>query len=111
MNITFRDDIIYDGATAHLNIVVPEPYEERFTLCMLQPYSPFLNAVEQAHSCFKTFIKNELAREEIQAELVNDNARRAAGLSGDVTSYYDSVKTVLDKVTMYCCMVSKRVLK
>ena len=74
------DHIIYDGVRPHLNIVVPEPYEECFTLRMLPPYISFLNPVEQAHSCFKTFIKNELARQEIQAEFVDDNARRAAGL-------------------------------
>ena len=91
--------IIYDGARPHLNIVVPEPYEERFTLTMLQPYSSILNPVEKVHSFFKTFIENELVRQEIQAELVDNNAR-AAGLtssSGDVTSCYDSVKTVLGK--------------
>ena len=54
--------MIYNGARPHLNIAVPEPREERFTLHMLPPYIPFLNPVEQAHSCFKTFIKNELER-------------------------------------------------
>ena len=73
--------IIHDGARPHLNIVALEPYEEHFTLRMLPSYSPFLNSVHQAHSCFKTFIKNELARQEIQAQLVDDNARRAAGLN------------------------------
>ena len=73
--------IIYKGARPHLNIVVPKPYEERFTLRMLPPYSPFLNSVQQAHSYFKTFVKNELARQEIQAQLVDNNARRAAGLN------------------------------
>ena len=52
--------IIYDGARPHLNIVIPEPYEERFILRMLPPYSPFLNPAEKAHSCFKTFVKNKL---------------------------------------------------
>ena len=73
--------IIYDGVRPRLNLVVPQPYEERFTLRMLRLYSPFLNLVEQAHSCFKTFIKNELARQEIQAEPVDGSARRAAGLN------------------------------
>ena len=43
--------IIYDGLRPDLDIVIPEPYEERFTLLgmlrMLPLYSPFLNLVEQ----------------------------------------------------------------
>ena len=94
--------IVYDGVQQHLNIVVSKPYEEHLTLCMPPPYSLFLNPVEQAHkgSSFKTFIKNELARQEIKAELVDNNARRLlakTSSSGDVTSCYDSVKTVLGK--------------
>ena len=49
----------------------------------------------------KTFIKNELARQEIQAELVDDNEKkRAAGLNKQQWRYnilLDSVKTVLGK--------------
>ena len=80
-HIHIIDDIIYDGARPPLNIAVPELYKERFTLRMLPPYSPFLNTIEQAHSCFRTIIKNELARQEIQAQLVDDNARKGAGLN------------------------------
>ncbi len=71
--------IVYDGARPHLNIAIPEQHHGRFVLHMLPPYSPFLNPVEQAHSCFKAGVKNELARLEVQLELVDDTARRAAG--------------------------------
>ena len=69
---------VYDGACPHLNILIPEQHNGSFVLHMLSPYSPFPNPMEQDHSCFKARLKNELARREVQLELVDDASRRAA---------------------------------
>ena len=57
----------------------PEQYHGCFVLHMLPPYNPLLNPAEQSHSCFKAGKKNELARREMQLELVDDAASRTAG--------------------------------
>ena len=49
----------YDNAPAHRNAVNPGPNTQ---LHPLPPYSPFLNIVEEAISCFKTTIKAHLSR-------------------------------------------------
>ena len=63
--------IIFDGARPHLNIVVPPEFEDRFHVVMLPPYCPYFNPVEQAHSCLKNAIKQNLVLPHIQAEILD----------------------------------------
>jgi len=73
--------LVHDGARPHLNTTVPEQHAHRFTIRTQSPYSPFLNPVEQAHSCFKAAISRSLTTSAVQQELVNDSLRQREGLS------------------------------
>lgn len=73
--------IVQDGARPHLNTQVPEQHASRFHIRTLPPYSPFLNPVEQAHSCFKAAVGRQLTTTAIQNELKDDVARQALGLT------------------------------
>lgn len=73
--------IVQDGARPHLNTEVPPQHAPRFQIRTLPPYSPFLNPVEQAHSCFKAAVSRSLTSLEIQHELANDSLRQVNGFS------------------------------
>ena len=73
--------IVQDGARPHLNTDVPKQHGNRFQIRTLPPYSPFLNPVEQAHSCFKAAIGRQLTTTAVQNELPDDTARQALSLT------------------------------
>ena len=73
--------IVHDGARPHLRTSVPEEHSPRFFIHTLPPYSPFLNPVEQAHSCFKAAVGRQLTSAAIQEELLDDAQRQARGLT------------------------------
>lgn len=74
--------IVHDGARPHLNTSVPQQYRNQFHIVMLPPYSPFLNPVEQANSCFKAAVGRILTRPEIQNELSDPrNLRQVQGMN------------------------------
>ena len=50
--------------------------DQRFTLTMLPPYWLFLNPTEQAHSAFKSHVKNALVQPQLQVELLDKDGRR-----------------------------------
>ena len=69
--------IVYDGARPHLRGMVPEEYVDQFRVHLLPPYTPFFNPTEQAHSCFKAHVKQQLASPVIQAEIMDAPHLRA----------------------------------
>lgn len=71
-----RVHIVQDGARPHLNTVIPEQHRELFDVRTLPPYSPFLNPVEQANSCFKNAISRQLRTRALQDELIDEGNRR-----------------------------------
>ena len=73
--------IVHDGARPHLNTTAPQQHAHRVSIRTLPPYSPFLNPVEQAHSCFKAAISRSLTTAAIQQELINDSLRQREGLT------------------------------
>ena len=74
--------IIQDGARPHLHTTVEAEFAAQFDVQTLPPYSPFLNPVEQAHSCFKAAVGRQLVLPAIQEELTDvGNQRQAEGLN------------------------------
>jgi len=73
--------VVHDGARPHLNTEVPEQHTNRFHIRTLPPYSPFLNPVEQANSCFKAAVGRQLTTTAVQNELLDNVARQAQGLT------------------------------
>lgn len=73
--------IVHDGARPHLRTSVPDEHSRRFFIHTLPPYSPFLNPVEQAHSCFKEAVGRQLTSAAIQDELLDDAQRQARGFT------------------------------
>lgn len=63
--------IVMDGARFHNGAQIPQQFVHNWELKMLPPYSPFLNPVEEAHSCLKAAIKRQLGNPEMQQELDN----------------------------------------
>ena len=61
--------LVYDGAPAYRNPVIPAPNTELKTF---SPYSPFLNIVEQAIGCLKAAIKADISRLEIQRHMITE---------------------------------------
>ena len=61
--------LVYDGAPAYRNPVIPAPNTELKTLSL---YSPFLNIVEQAIGCLKAAIKADISRPEIQRHMITE---------------------------------------
>ena len=73
---------MFDDSRSHLNIIVSLEFQDRFHVVMLPPYCPFLNPVEQAHSCLKSEIKQHLVLPHIQAEILHiQNTQVEAGLN------------------------------
>lgn len=74
--------IIHDGARPHLRTIINGPNVQQFDIVQLPPYSPFLNPVELAHSCFKAAVGRSLTLPHVQAELLdNDNVRQQFGVN------------------------------
>ena len=74
--------IIQDGARPHLHTTVESEFAAQFDVQTLPPYSPFLNPVEQAHSCLKAAIGRQLVLPAIQDKLIDvGNQRQAEGLT------------------------------
>lgn len=74
--------IVHDGARPHIGTVIHEQYAQQLDIRTLPPYSPFLNPVEQAHSCFKAAVGRQLTQPNIQDQLRDaENARREYGLN------------------------------
>lgn len=74
--------IIHDGARPHLHTIVEAEFAAQFDVQTLPPYSPFLNPVEQAHSCFKAAVGRQLVLPATQEELTDvGNQRQAEGLN------------------------------
>ena len=69
--------IVCDGARPHLNVHPPAEFPH-FHVHILLPYSPFLNPVEQAHSCFKADVKRHLAEPAMQLRLADPDLQRGA---------------------------------
>lgn len=68
--------IVHDGARPHLNTIVPNDFQHRFNIRTLPPYSPMLNPVEQANSCFKAHISRALTEPALQVQLRDENNQR-----------------------------------
>ena len=69
--------LIFDGAPAHRR---PEQPRDNANLCILPPYSPFLNIVQQAISCLKASIKAYISRPAMQERFADRNEARNAHL-------------------------------
>ena len=59
---------IFDNAMSYVRAELP-PRNENIELKRLPPYSPFLNPVENAHSCFKAGVKRLIGLPEWQARV------------------------------------------
>jgi hypothetical protein len=57
--------IVMDGARFHGRMQITEQYAANWRDVTLPPYSPFLNPVENAHSCVKAAIKRALSQPEV----------------------------------------------
>ena len=75
--------IIQDGARPHLRITVEAEFAAQFDIQTLPPYSPFLNPVEQAHSCFKAAVGRQLSLPANQEEHIStvNNLRQVEGIN------------------------------
>lgn len=74
--------IIHDNARPHLRTAIDGVHADQFSIRSLPTYSPFLNPVEQIHSCFKAAIGRQLTRPDVQEELQDAcNSRREVGLN------------------------------
>ena len=71
---------VYDNARPHVRAELP-PGNDNIELKRLPPYSPFLNPVEMAHSCFKAGIKRLLRQPEWQARVGDHQAAARQGLN------------------------------
>ena len=60
--------ILLDGARFHQGLQIPQEYEDRISIRVFPPYSPFLNPVELAHSTFKAAVKRQLSQPDVQQE-------------------------------------------
>jgi transposase len=75
--VTVREDVqpgdqfcvVMDGASFHRGAHIPEQFRRQWQLKVLPPYSPFLNPVEDAHSCLKAAVKRQLGDPEVQREM------------------------------------------
>lgn len=67
--------VIMDNARPHLRPTLPG--DSNIKLVYLPPYSPFLNPVEHAISCFKAAIKRSIGQQQWQHSLTSENAREA----------------------------------
>ena len=83
---------IYDGAPAHRNPAIPRTNSE---LRKLQPYSPFLNIVEQAVSALEAAIKVDISRPEIQVQVNNCTEARRQGLALGRSCYFKHYRGIL----------------
>ena len=98
--------ITFSSYTTHLNILVPEQYQDTMAVCDLPPYSPFLNPTEQAHSCFKVSVKQQLTGQQISRDL-GDEVRR---LAAQITSKSDASRSwwvgqsALNSITVQKCI-------
>lgn len=98
--------IVHDGARPHINTTIQAGHANRFRIHLLPPYSPFLNPVEQANSCFKAAVSRSLTSPEIRNELNDDNRRLAIGLNQ--TAWKSRIllqvaRTCLNEITQNKC--------
>ena len=71
--------VIMDNARPHLRPSVPETFEN-IEVIHLPPYSPFLNPVEHAISCYKAAIKRCISQQHWQRS-ISLTAAQEAGVS------------------------------
>uniref|UniRef100_A0A0L8GYF7 Tc1-like transposase DDE domain-containing protein n=1 Tax=Octopus bimaculoides TaxID=37653 RepID=A0A0L8GYF7_OCTBM len=58
--------LIYDNMQPHVCTKLPADADPRISMKLLPSYLPFLNCTEKVHSAFKTAVKRDLARTELQ---------------------------------------------
>ena len=99
--------MIYDNARPHVRAQLPHDVEPIMQVRLLPPYSPFLNFTENAHSAFKSRVKRDLARPEIQQAIGDREAAQQAGLTMErwrVDIVCRIARRNVDAITQQKCM-------